>query len=183
MMIARPRIQPGRESIPCKYEANKSKENNASKSLALLRLFFRIGTFQWVASEKIKNQSTRVSSCVRNVSSSFLLSPTSRSLFSSTGARPARASIRRIGIYVARFPFFVKGRSDIFFVLRPRRPRKRIAAWSLLHLGRIDGVGAPAPHSPSRDGRPSGRPMWERAGVGGRADQGDCRMRRCSLVA
>ncbi len=35
-------------------------------------------------------------------------------------------------------------------------------------------LAPPHPHSPSRDGRPSGRPMWgRREGVGGRADRGD----------
>jgi protein ImuB len=41
----------------------------------------------------------------------------------------------------------------------------RRSAWDL-HFGRIDGISAPAPHSPSKDGRSSERPMWGRAGVG-----------------
>src|SRR5882757_8562467 len=36
----------------------------------------------------------------------------------------------------------------------------RSTLWSLLQLGRIDGVSAPAP-------------LWGRAGLGGRADPGD----------
>jgi hypothetical protein len=52
---------------------------------------------------------------------------------------------------------------------------------SVLHFGGIDDVSAPAPHSPSRDGRPSGRPM-RGAGRGG-GSRGPTRLANAPLLS